>query len=63
MAEAGVLSSVDVANMLNDWYVMMKKREIQGAIQLKKKTFFKRLIEWKKIKTSYFLLSTARVPF
>ncbi len=25
LAEAGVLSSVDVANMLNDWYVMMKK--------------------------------------
>lgn len=26
LAETGVLSSVDVANMLNDWYVMMKKR-------------------------------------
>lgn len=35
LAETGVLSSVDVANMLNDWYVMMKKREIQGAIKLK----------------------------
>lgn len=35
MAETGVLSSVDVANMLNDWYVLMKKRDIQEAIQLK----------------------------
>ncbi|OLP66929.1 Response regulator aspartate phosphatase F [Bacillus pumilus] len=35
MAETGVLSSVDVANMLNDWYIMMKKRQIKDAIQLK----------------------------
>ncbi|MGE6630484.1 tetratricopeptide repeat protein [Bacillus sp. NPDC077027] len=35
MGKTGVLSSVEVANMLNDWYVMMKKREIQDAVQLK----------------------------
>ncbi|MFS0653953.1 tetratricopeptide repeat protein [Bacillus sp. 179-C3.3 HS] len=35
MEKTGVLSSFEVANMLNDWYVMMKKREINDAIQLK----------------------------
>ncbi|MFB8736157.1 hypothetical protein ACEQPO_28505 [Bacillus sp. SL00103] len=54
------LSSVDVANMLNDWYVMMKKRNT-GAIQLKEEILqaFDRMEESRRLT----LLSIARVPF